>query len=157
MKLFGNVLLDYESFRALASHVRIEILKKLDESRSTVSDLSRKLTMSKSTVHKHLERLVEVGLVNKIEEDRKWVYYEITPKGARILHPENVQVSVILSTIILLVGILFIATAVYLVWFPIPAFSDEQIQLQVLTVVLGATCTFSGYYMLSRYPWTGTV
>jgi len=154
MKLFGNVLLDYESFRALASHVRIEILKKLDESRSTVSDLSRRLTMSKSTVHKHLEKLVEVGLVNKLEEDRKWVYYEITPKGARILHPENVQVSVILSTIVLIVGILFIATAIYMIWFPLPAFSGEQVQLQALTVLLGSTCTISGYYMLSRYPWS---
>jgi DNA-binding transcriptional ArsR family regulator len=115
MKLFGNVLLDYESFRALASHVRIEILKKLDESRSTVSDLSRSLTMSKSTVHKHLERLVEVGLVNKIDDDRKWVYYEITPKGARILHPENVQVSVILSAAVLMAGIALIATAIYMI------------------------------------------
>jgi DNA-binding transcriptional ArsR family regulator len=154
MKLFGNVLLDYEAFRALASHVRIEILKKLDESRGTVSDLSRKLTMSKSTVHKHLERLVEVGLVSKLEDDRKWVYYEITGKGARILHPENVQVSVILSTIVLLVGILFIATAIYLVWFPVPAFSGEELQFQALTVVLGLACTFSGWYMLSRYPWS---
>jgi len=154
MKLFGNVLLDYEAFRALASHVRIEILKKLDESRGTVSDLSRKLTMSKSTVHKHLERLVEVGLVSKLEDDRKWVYYEITGKGARILHPENVQVSVILSTIVLLVGILFIATAIYLVWFPVPAFSGEELQFQALTVVLGLACTISGWYMLSRYPWT---
>jgi DNA-binding transcriptional ArsR family regulator len=154
MKLFGNVLLDYEAFRALASHVRIEILKKLDESRSTVSDLSRKLTMSKSTVHKHLEKLVEVGLVSKIEDDRKWVYYEITNKGARILHPENVQVSVILSTVVLLVGILFIATAIYMVWFPLPAFSGEALQFQALTVLLGATCTISGWYMLSRYPWT---
>jgi DNA-binding transcriptional ArsR family regulator len=154
MKLFGNVLLDYESFRALASHVRIEILKKLDESRSTVSDLSRKLTMSKSTVHKHLERLVEVGLVSKIDDDRKWVYYEITPKGARILHPENVQVSVILSTIVLLVGILFIATAIYMIWFPLPVFSGEQLQFQALTVLLGASCLGSGYYMLSKYPWT---
>jgi DNA-binding transcriptional ArsR family regulator len=154
MKLFGNVLLDYEAFRALASHVRIEILKKLDESRCTVSDLSRKLTMSKSTVHKHLERLVEVGLVSKLEDERKWVYYEITGKGARILHPENVQVSVILSTIVLLVGILFIATAIYLVWFPVPAFSGEELQFQALTVVLGLACTFSGWYMLSQYPWT---
>lgn len=154
MKLFGNVLLDYDAFRALASHVRIEILKKLDESRSTVSDLSRKLTMSKSTVHKHLETLVEVGLVSKLEDDRKWVYYEITNKGARILHPENVQVSVILSTVVLLVGILFIATAIYMVWFPLPAFSGEELQFQALTVLLGAACTISGWYMLSRYPWT---
>jgi DNA-binding transcriptional ArsR family regulator len=153
MKLFGNVLLDYESFRALASHVRIEILKKLDESRSTVSDLSRSLTMSKSTVHKHLERLVEVGLVNKIDDDRKWVYYEITPKGARILHPENVQVSVILSAAVLMAGIALIATAIYMIWFPLPVFSGEELQAQALTMLLGASCLFSGYYMLSRAPW----
>lgn len=154
MKLFGNVLLDYEAFRALASHVRIEILKKLDEGRATVTDLSRRLSMSKSTVHKHLERLVEVGLISKVEDERKWVYYEITPKGARILHPENVQVSLILSTIVLIVGVLFISTAIYLVWFPIPTFEGERVQFHLLTVLLGLACTLSGYYMLRRCPWS---
>jgi DNA-binding MarR family transcriptional regulator len=109
--------------------------------------------MSKSTVHKHLERLVEVGLVNKIDDERKWVYYEITPKGARILHPENVQVSVILSTVVLLAGIALIATAIYMIWFPLPVFTGEELQAQALTMLLGASCLFSGYYMLSRYPW----
>lgn len=154
MKLFGNVILDYEAFRALASHVRIEILKKLDEGRSTVTELSRKLSMSKSTVHKHLERLVEVGLVSRMEEDRKWVYYEITPKGARILHPENVQVSLILSTLVLLAGVLLISTAIYLVWFPLPSIQGERVQLHLLTILLGAACTLSGYYMLRKCPWS---
>ncbi|MEO0249759.1 MAG: winged helix-turn-helix domain-containing protein [candidate division WOR-3 bacterium] len=153
MKLFGNVLLDYEAFRALASHVRIEILKKLDEGRSTVTDLSRRLSMSKSTVHKHLERLVEVGLISKVEDERKWVYYEITPKGARILHPENVQVSLILSTIVLIVGILFISTAIYLIWFHLHTFEGERVQFHLLTVLLGLASTVSGYYMLRRCPW----
>jgi DNA-binding transcriptional ArsR family regulator len=153
MKLFGSVLLDYDAFRALASHVRIDILKKLDEQRSTVSDLSRSLVMSKSTVHKHLEKLCEVGLVNKKEDERKWVYYEITGKGARILHPENVQVSVILSTVVLLVGIIFISAAVALVWMPIPTFKGEEAQFHILTIVLGAACTLSGYYMLRKCPW----
>ncbi len=106
-----KIKLSQDEFRVLASDTRIEILKHLDESQLTVSDLSRKLDMNKATVHEHLTKLLEVGLVKKDDSPRKWVYYRLTWKGKNLLHPERVRVMVslgIMLTVIVL-GTLLIA------------------------------------------------
>ena len=106
-----KIKLSQDEFRVLASDTRIEILKRLDESQLTVSDLSRKLDMNKATVHEHLTKLMEVGLVKKDDSPRKWVYYRLTWKGKNLLHPERVRVMVslgIMLTVIVL-GTLLIA------------------------------------------------
>ncbi|AEA47552.1 ArsR/SmtB family transcription factor [Archaeoglobus veneficus] len=74
---------------ALASETRIEILKKLDERRMTLTELSKELNISKTAVKEHLDKLVQAGLIRKVDEGRKWMYYELTGKGRRILHPES--------------------------------------------------------------------
>jgi DNA-binding transcriptional ArsR family regulator len=149
MKIFGNVILDYESFKALASHVRIDILKKLDEKQMTVTDLARALKISKSTAHKHLERLVEVGLVERKDTHRKWVYYRITRKGAKVLHPENVTVSLLLSWIPFLVGVFLVSLAVYLVWFPAPQVNLGDTAL-LISAILGMILSISGGTLVFR-------
>ncbi|TLZ94162.1 MAG: winged helix-turn-helix transcriptional regulator [Methanobacteriota archaeon] len=53
----GKITLDQESFRALASDVRVGILKRLDSRRETVTDLSNLLQLSKPTLLEHLEKL----------------------------------------------------------------------------------------------------
>ncbi len=75
----------------------MEILKKLDERRMTLSELSRALNLSKATVKEHLNKLLEAGLVRRVEEGRKWKYYELTSEGRRILYPEEVPLKLILS------------------------------------------------------------
>lgn len=97
-----TVTLDQASFRALASDVRVEILKKLDERRATVTDLSNLMSLSKPTLLEHLERLQTAGLVKRMDEGRKWIYYELTGKGRKILHPERVTIVVSLCLSILL-------------------------------------------------------
>lgn len=92
-----KIVLDQESFKALASDTRIEILKKLDNTQLTVTDLANAMAVNKSAVHKHLTRLVEAGLVKKKEGDRKWVYYTLSLKGAQLLHPERVQIALMLA------------------------------------------------------------
>jgi ArsR family transcriptional regulator len=92
-----KIVLDQESFKALASDTRIEILKKLDGTQLTVTDLANAMMVNKSAVHKHLTRLVEAGLVKKKEGDRKWVYYTLSLKGAQLLHPERVQIALMLA------------------------------------------------------------
>lgn len=92
-----KIILDQESFKALASDTRIEILKKLDATQLTVTDLANAMAVNKSAVHKHLTRLVEAGLVKKKEGDRKWVYYTLSLKGAQLLHPERVQIALMLA------------------------------------------------------------
>lgn len=100
-----TVTLDQESFRALASEVRVEILKRLDKHRMTVTDLSNALTLSKPTLLEHLERLQTAALVKRVDEGRKWIYYELTGKAKKILHPERVQIIVALATSAILLSV----------------------------------------------------
>ncbi len=106
-----KIKLSQDEFRVLASNTRIDILKLLDESQYTVSDISRKLDMNKATVHEHLSKLMEVGLVKKDDSPRKWVYYRLTWKGRNLLHPERVRVMVSLGVMltVIVVGALIIA------------------------------------------------
>jgi len=96
-----KITLDQESFKALASDTRIEILKRLDKSQMTVTDLANDLSVNKSAVYKHLSRLLDAGLVRKLEDNRKWVYYKLSMKGMHLLHPERVQIALMLSAAVL--------------------------------------------------------
>ncbi len=86
-----RITLDKESFMALASESRIKLLKKLEERRMTVTELAKELGMSKPAILRHMNKLIEAGLVKKLEDKRKWVYYTLTFKGKNILHPEKVK------------------------------------------------------------------
>lgn len=130
-----KIVLDQESFKALASDTRIEILKKLDGTQLTVTDLANAMMVNKSAVHKHLTRLVEAGLVKKKEGDRKWVYYTLSLKGAQLLHPERVQIALMLAAtaVAVTVGLLQIMNffSGYAVSFPMDqdgAAGDAQAQ-----------------------------
>jgi len=101
----GKITLDQESFRALASDVRVEVLKRLDARRETVTDLSNLLALSKPTLLEHLEKLQKAGLVKRIDEGRKWIYYELTDKGRKILHPERVAITLALGAAVVLAAI----------------------------------------------------
>jgi DNA-binding transcriptional ArsR family regulator len=96
-----KITLDQESFKALASDTRIEILKRLDKSQMTVTDLANDLSVNKSAVYKHLSRLLDAGLVRKLDDNRKWVYYKLSMKGMHLLHPERVQIALMLSAAVL--------------------------------------------------------
>jgi DNA-binding transcriptional ArsR family regulator len=94
----STITLDQESFKALASEVRVDILKKLDERRQTVTDLSGLLNLSKPTLLEHLEKLQTAGLVRRVDEGRKWIYYELSAKGRKLLHPEKVAIVLALAS-----------------------------------------------------------
>lgn len=100
-----KITLDQESFKALASEVRVGVLKKLDERRQTVTDLSNLLGLSKPTLLEHLEKLQAAGLVKRVDEGRKWIYYELSDKGRKILHPERVSIVVALASTVGLAAI----------------------------------------------------
>ncbi len=106
-----KITLDKKSFMALASESRIELLKKLDERRMTLSELARELQMSKPAVLKHLEKLIEAGLIKKNEDKRKWIYYSLTLKGKNILHPERVKIVLLLS-----VSFISLVSAIGMLW-----------------------------------------
>ncbi len=106
----STITLDQESFKALASEVRVDILKKLDERRQTVTDLSGLLALSKPTLLEHLEKLQTAGLVKRVDEGRKWIYYELSQKGRKLLHPERVAIVLALSSAAALaaIGVFFL-------------------------------------------------
>ena len=89
MESVAKITLDADTFRALASSTRLTVLKALDERRKTLTELSRDLALNKATVHEHMQLLTAAGLVRKRDDEgRKWIYYELTWTGQRILHPE---------------------------------------------------------------------
>ncbi len=101
----AKVTLDLETFKALASTSRLQVLKALDERRKTLSEISRDLDLNKATVHEHLQVLVTTGLVKKLDEGRKWIYYELSWQGQRLLHPqESTTFSVLLGLSVLAAG-----------------------------------------------------
>ncbi|MEK6978476.1 MAG: winged helix-turn-helix domain-containing protein [Candidatus Hydrothermarchaeota archaeon] len=97
-----EIRIDRRVFEALASDTRVAILKELDERQKTVTELSASLGMAKSSVHEHLAKMVEAGLIEKEENERKWTYYRLTPKGRKILHPgERTKILVLVGSSIL--------------------------------------------------------
>ena len=93
-----RITLDREVFKALASDTRLDILKALDVRQKTVTELARELDLNKATVFEHLEKLALVELIQKIEDDRKWVYWQLSWKGRRLLHPEKITLALLLSS-----------------------------------------------------------
>jgi len=99
------------TFKALASDTRLDILRALDGNKMALKDISEKTKLNKATLHEHLIKLAEAGLVKKKErEGHKWVYYKLTWKGEGLLHPENSRIVVLFTTtfITLFLGIIFL-------------------------------------------------
>ena len=109
----SKITLDRETFKALASDTRLDILRALDGKKMSLKDLSKATKLNKATLHEHLTKLTEVGLVKKKErEGHKWVYYKLSWKGESLLHPENTKIVVLFSTtfFVLFLGIIQLIT-----------------------------------------------
>ena len=93
-----KVTLDRETFKALASDTRLGILRTLDGKKMGLKEISKATNLNKATLHEHLSKLHEAGLVKRKErEGHKWVYYKLTWKGESLLHPENTRIVVMFS------------------------------------------------------------
>jgi len=93
-----KVTLDMNAFKALASDTRLDILRSLDGKKMSLKDISKATNLNKATLHEHLSKLHEAGLVKKKErEGHKWVYYKLSWKGECLLHPENTRIVVLFS------------------------------------------------------------
>jgi len=108
----AKVTLDMDTFKALASNTRLDILKTLDGKKMSLKDISAITKLNKATLHEHLAKLNEAGLVKRKErEGHKFVSYKLTWKGESLLHPENTRIVVMFTTtfIALAVGIVQMA------------------------------------------------
>lgn len=93
----AKIVLDQDTFKALATGTRVKILKTLDKRRHTQSELSAVLDMSVPTVKEHLSALEKAGLVKRHEEGRKWIYYSLTEKSKCVLDPERKRLWIVLG------------------------------------------------------------
>jgi DNA-binding transcriptional ArsR family regulator len=96
----SEIKLDRETFKALASKTRIDILKLLQKRRHTQSEIAEALEMSVPTVKEHLSALETAGLVVKHEEGRKWKYFGLTKKTKAIFEPEQTKIWIVLVALI---------------------------------------------------------
>jgi DNA-binding transcriptional ArsR family regulator len=104
-----KITLDRETFKALASDTRLDILKTLDGKHMGLNEIAKVTNLNKATLHEHLTKLHEAGLIKRNERDgHKWVYYKLTWKGESLLHPENTKIVVLFATtfVALWVGLL---------------------------------------------------
>ncbi len=96
-------VLSHRSFVALASPTRIRILKILGGRKMTLSEISREMNMSKSTVSEHMEKLLKAGLIT-VEKRGKWTYYSLTDFGRAIADGRELVVRIVISTGIILLS-----------------------------------------------------
>jgi DNA-binding transcriptional ArsR family regulator len=93
-----KITLDRDAFKALASDTRLELLRILDGKKMSLSEISRNTNLNKATLHEHLSKLNQAGLVKRKErEGHKWVYYKLSWKGESLLHPENTKIVVMFT------------------------------------------------------------
>jgi DNA-binding transcriptional ArsR family regulator len=93
-----KVTLNRDAFKALASDTRLDIIRTLDGKKMSLTELSKATSLNKATLHEHLNKLTEAGLVKRIQrEGHKWVYYKLSWKGESLLHPENTKIVIVFS------------------------------------------------------------
>jgi len=94
-----DIVLTKDTFEVLASETRLDILKTLSTRRMTITELADTLDLAKSTVHHHLQRLADAGLVAADDDRRAWVYYALTPEGRALMQPhDGARIRVLLAT-----------------------------------------------------------
>jgi len=122
-----EIALDKKTLGVLSSDTRANILKSLDIRRMTVSELSKKLNLPKSTIHENLDRLIDADLVKKNDNGNKWIYYEPTEKGRKLLHPhEMTKIIILLSS----AALSFVGGIIEMYWFiksTFPELKEEEI------------------------------
>ena len=91
------ITIDKRVLKALGAETRINILKRLAEKRKTQSQLASDLGMAVPSVKEHLESLQKAELVERVDEGRKWKYYELTRKGRQIITPSEKRVWIVLA------------------------------------------------------------
>ena len=105
----SSIAISNNEFKALASETRTHMIKLLRERNHTLTELSKKLDMAAPTIKQHLGILQQAGLIEGLDEGRKWKYYTLTRKGKNIFAteaPANVLIVLGISVVVM-VGLLY--------------------------------------------------
>ncbi|HKZ48182.1 MAG TPA: winged helix-turn-helix domain-containing protein [Thermoplasmata archaeon] len=92
-----KVVLEAEALEALTSESRVGLLKALLEHQQTLTQLARAIGLDKAVVHRHLQKLLHGGLVER-DDGHGFTYYRLTFRGRGVVRPEaNVRIVVLLG------------------------------------------------------------
>ena len=103
-----EIILDRLTLKALSVETRVKILKLLLKNKLTQSDLSENLGLSVPAIKEHLDLLVKSGLVNRLEEGRKWKYYTLTDKTKSLFNSEFYKFVITLGIFVISAGLSFL-------------------------------------------------
>lgn len=96
------VVMDKKTFKSLTSETRTDILKLLKKRNHTLSEISEKLKISKTTAKEHLDVLLEGRLIEQVPSHHKWKYYTLTEDGRKIVGGEGpTRVVILIATAII--------------------------------------------------------
>ena len=95
-------VLDSKTLKALSSETRQEIIKYLSKRPYTASELSKITKKHVTTITEHLDTLEKSGLIQKKEDEHKWVYYSLSGKGEKLFKPQYYSWIVVLSLSLLM-------------------------------------------------------
>ena len=87
-----DLILDYDTIKALSVKTRLEIIKLLGKKDLTLSDIANALNISPATAKDHLDVLLKVGLIEKEQTKRKWKYYTLSPKAKKLFRKTETNV-----------------------------------------------------------------
>jgi DNA-binding transcriptional ArsR family regulator len=123
-----KVSLDLDSFKALASETRLDILRTLDGKKLSLKEITKATNLHKMTLYEHLSKLVSAGFIKRIErEGHKWVYYKLTWKGSSLLHPENTRIVVMFSITLISLFFGLISYIAFMIQEPIKTIANKGI------------------------------
>jgi len=96
------VVMDKKTFKSLTSETRTDILKLLKKRNHTLSEISEKLKISKTTAKEHLDVLLEGRLIEQVPSHHKWKYYTLTEDGRKIVGGEGpTRVVILIATAVI--------------------------------------------------------
>jgi len=135
--------IDKKTLKALSSDTRSDILKSLSKRRKTLTELSTEFNLAKSTITEHLNKLEQSDLIIKKATGRKWIYYELSTKGKKLIKPEASAPLVIL----LALGIIIIIFGSI----NLTIYGSQFSQAEAVRVTSGGSVNEVGY-LLSPEP-----
>jgi predicted transcriptional regulator len=86
-----KTIVDHRIIHAISSQLRVNILRELKNRSLTVTELSKELNVSKSTIHDNLSVLMDANLIFIKKTNRKWVYYALSQEGEDLVNSYRIN------------------------------------------------------------------
>ncbi len=141
-----------EDVRVLLNKTRLSILKHLWRRKYTASELSKILSLAKPTVMYHLSILEKAGYVNRIEDGRKWIYYELTESGRRTLKLKAVKVilasSFVAFVLVLILVLMSTVPKTEKISKPLGVAMSEAVVAVFMTLIIVSIAIYASYRII---------